>query len=351
MLVELDHKEIVYSGRIDFLNTKKPEFIFPASFVRIRFCGRRAAIIVRNHRGYWCNSIGTIIDKVQNKWELNDQDTTELVLLDETCDKIHEIMIFKRQDSCHVFTLERLELSDGAMILPIEDIPKRRIEVYGDSVSAGEVSEAVDFVGMPDPEHQGEYSNSWYSYAWMTARKLKAQLQNISQGGIPLLEGTGWVAPPEYLGMEFMWDKLHYHPQLKKVSQWDFSKYTPHLVIVAIGQNDSHPDDYMKTDYRGQKAQCWRKRYQQFLVDIREKYPTAIIILTTTILEHDPNWDKAIEEVCREINDPRVKHFLYKRNGCGTPGHPRILEQEEMAEELIAYINGLDMPIWEDELK
>lgn len=29
--------------------------------------------------------------------------------------------------------------------------PIRKIEVYGDSVSAGEVSEAVDFAGKEDP--------------------------------------------------------------------------------------------------------------------------------------------------------------------------------------------------------
>lgn len=63
---------------------------------------------------------------------------------------------------------ELLELSETARP------SARKIEVYGDSVSAGEVSEAVDFVGKPDPEHNGEYSNCWYSYAWMTARKLNA---------------------------------------------------------------------------------------------------------------------------------------------------------------------------------
>ena len=46
-----------------------------------------------------------------------------------------------------------------------DPLPERRIKVYGDSVSAGEVSEAVDYTRKEDPEHNGEYSNSWYSYA------------------------------------------------------------------------------------------------------------------------------------------------------------------------------------------
>ena len=87
-------------------------------------------------------------------------------------------------------------------------MPPRRIEVYGDSVSAGEVSEAVDYVAKSDPEHNGEYSNSWYSYAWIAARKLDAQLHDIAQGGVALLDNTGWYHEPDYIGMEHVWNKI-----------------------------------------------------------------------------------------------------------------------------------------------
>lgn len=35
-----------------------------------------------------------------------------------------------------------------------------------------------------------------------------------------------------------------------------------------------------------------------------------------------------------------VKHFLYSRNGCGTDGHPRVPEDEQMAAELTAYLES-----------
>lgn len=34
---------------------------------------------------------------------------------------------------------------------------------------------------------------------------------------------------------------------------------------------------------------------------------------------------------------------MFRRNGKGTPGHLRIPEAEEMAEELSAYIENLDI--------
>ena len=61
-------------------------------------------------------------------------------------------------------------------------------------------------------------------------------------------------------------------------------------------------------------------------------------------MEHDIAWDRAIEEVCESVEDTKVHHFLYRKNGCGTKGHIRIPEAEEMAEELAAYIEVL----WED---
>lgn len=338
-----------YSGRIDRSNPEKPQFIYPASSLRFCFEGRRAVLKVENRRVCWDNYVGAIVDGVQKCWKLAAEGITEITLLEEAEDGLHDILFFKRQDGCHELVLQELELSEGAKLLDAPPKSGRRIEVYGDSVSAGEVAEAVDYVGKVDPAHNGEYSNSWYSYAWMAARKLGAELHNISQGGIPLLNGNGWVCPPVYPGMEYMWDKLHYMPCLSGDKTWNFKQYTPHVVILAIGQNDSNPQDYMRDEPDGLRAQYWKYKYQKLVEDIRAKYPKAMILLTTTILWHEENWDRAIEDVCRKMGDDRVRHFVYRRNGKGTPGHIRIPEAEEMAQELAEYINGLDIPVWENE--
>ena len=349
MMIEFDNQKLRFSGRIDTSNPKKPQLIYPSSFLQFRFYGKSAEITVTNHRICWNNYMGAIIDGEQRTWQLNDEGKTTILLVDEEIPREHEVLFFKRQDCCHVVVLEELNLSEESRLLDLPPLPARRIEVYGDSVSAGEVSEAVEYTGKSDPEHYGQYSNSYYSYAWIAARKLNARIHNIAQGGIPLVTGTGWVAPPIYPGMDFMWDKLHYHPQLGKVTNWDFSLYRPHVVIIAVGQNDSNPEDYMKENPTGEKAQIWKQKYKELILNLREKYPKTLILLTTTILEHDVSWDAAIEEVCQGLSDERVRHFLYRENGRGTPGHIRISEAERMADELVDYLNRLDIPVWEDE--
>lgn len=289
---------------------------------------------------------------------------------DET---VHEVLLFKRQDSCHMVQIHGFIGSSDTELLPCTPLSPRRIEVYGDSVSAGEVSEAVDYCGQPDPVHNGEYSNSYYSYAWLTARKLGARLHDIAQGGIALMDGSGYFMEPEQRGMESIFDKVQYQPQLlnqfpKELGgdvpcgsegkclgkdaemplQWDFSLYRPQVVIVAVGQNDAHPDNFCGEDYEGERAACWRKRYADFLRRLRKIHPQAHIICMTTILNHDENWDRAIEEACAGLGDSRVHHFLFSNNGRGTHGHIRRPEAEKMAEELSAYIEGLGENIWRE---
>lgn len=341
-------KELQYCGRIDLTNELEPMFIYSCSFVTFRFTGRSIRVIISNIHCYYNNYIGYIIDGKQGSIRLSNEQEKECLLLEENLeDREHEIILFKRMDACHYFKLFGFILDEEAVATSAPSLPTRRIEVYGDSVSAGELSEAVDNVGKLDPQHNGEYSNSWYSYAWITARKLGAQIHNISQGGISLIDGTGWFDAPHYYGMEHTWDKLRYQPELAPRTPWDFTRYVPHVVVVAIGQNDSNPMNYMKENYHGEKSNLWRMRYSNWVKKIRETYPYALIILSTTILNHHANWDRAIDEVCRELGDKKIVHFLYEKNGYGTPGHIRISEAEEMANELSAFIQSFGDDIWE----
>lgn len=348
MFISPSDPRLTYCGRIDFDDPEAPVLVYASSYVTFRFTGSFVRVRLANRRSCWSNRMGCIVDGVQTAVLLEEDNAEhEYTIFSQETDthgtKWHELMFFKRQDSADYVVLHGFELADGAQLAvnEAENDKKLKLEVYGDSVSCGEVSEAVDYVGKQDPPHNGEFSNSWYSYAWLTARKLNAKLHNISQGGIALLDGTGYFGAPDYLGVESCYDKTEYFPGLGEVKQWDFGKYTPDVVVVAIGQNDAHPDNYMARDYNCAKADIWRSHYEAFVRRLMELYPSAQIILATTILMHDAAWDRAIDEVCVRIASERVHHFLYKRNGTGTPGHIRIPEAEEMSEELAGYIREI----------
>ncbi len=338
-------EKLQYMGRIDFDKTGGPEFVFPCTCVKMKFQGTGCAVKLTNTKSCWDNYMGYILDGRQEKFLLKESGCETYILADNLEDTEHELLLFKRMDSCHTVQFHGFHVNFHAKIMELPPLPERKIEVYGDSVSAGEVSEAVEYCGLADPQHNGEFSNSYYSYSWCLARKLDAQLHDIAQGGVSLLDDTGWFAGPVCKGMLSMYDKIEYHPDLGVQKRWDFGRYTPEVVVVAIGQNDAHPENIMAEDYNSDKSVYWRMAYRDFIGKLRVRYPEAHIILTTTILNHDAAWDKAIDEACEFLrkNDEKVYHFLYSKNGCGTHGHIRIPEAEQMAEELANFINNHKM--------
>lgn len=355
-----------YEGRIDFSKESGPLLVYPASSIRVRFRGSFLDALVTNYHAYWENYMGVLVDGREHCVKLNAEGITRIPLFREEPyasdgEQVHEVLFFKRQDACHIVQFHGFFADRDVRLLSVPSYSPRRMEVYGDSVSAGEVSEAVDYCGQPDPAHQGEYSNSYHSYAWIAARELDARLHNISQGGIALMDGTGYFMEPEQLGMETVFDKILYQPQILRDSPrplgaggtrepvtWDFARYEPQVVLVAVGQNDAYPVDFCAEDIWGEQASRWRSRYAAFLNRLRGIYPGAHIICMTTILHHHENWDRSIDDVCAGMGDSRIYHFTFRENGRGTKGHIRRPEAEKMAAELVSYIRGMGENIWRD---
>ena len=334
-----------YPGRIGG-TAEAPFFIFPCSSLEMKVAGRTLRVALDNQHSYFENRLGVIVNGEQSAilLEKGEQviDLSHLLTAD-----VNDVLLFKRQDCCHAYILHGFVVEGELLALP--ERPARRMEVYGDSVSAGEVSEAEFACAQPDPQgHNGLYSNSWLSYSWQAARLLNAELHDIATGGMALLDKTGYFYGPDYIGLESAWGKVNYYPPFGESTPWDFTRWTPHVVVVAIGQNDHNPVNIMAEDYNSDASAHWRAEYRRFLGLLREKYPRAHIVCTTTILGHDPAWDRAIDECVKATGDGRIHHFLYSKNGCGTPGHIRGSEAAVMARELADFVNSLP-DVWKDD--
>lgn len=345
--VSLDDPRLQYTGRVNPESPDGPLFTWVCSSVRFILKGKKAVIRLRNDHAYYQNSIGIIMNGFEGRIPLVNGEQ-EIDLSPFLIDDVNDVLLYKRMDGCHRYRL--LSLHTDGELLPPPPLPKRRIEVYGDSVSCGEVCEAMHLTGQSDPpEHDGIYSNSWYCYGWQTARALDAVLHNCSQGGIALQPGRGWFNDP-YVGTTEVWDKMNYNENLGPRTPWDFSRFIPHAVIIALGQNDAHPGDFMAEDPCGEQAEQWKQDYLRFLSLLKEVYPRASFILTTTVLCHHPAWDRALDDVAQRAggSESRVYHFSFRRTGIATPGHPRVSEQTEMARELTAYLASFGEALWED---
>lgn len=338
-IITCDNSAFSFMGRIDFSEPKAPLFTYAGCMATVGFTGKEAGMLIKPVMFYEKSWIGAIVDGIQYTFEITKSDEPVYIpIVDNLEEGEHTLTIFKRTAGSHYFNLCGVVLANGENVLPVTKNYNMNIEVYGDSVSAGEVVEAVYFEGHCDPEnHEGVYDNSWFSYSLSLGRKLNACVHCNSQGGIALFDGTGYFSFPDYCGLESTYDKMAYVPTAP-TTRWDFSRFKADLVIMAIGQNDPNPNpELIKTaEYRKK----WKDKYISIIRDLQSKHNHPKFILILTVLMHDSEWDTVLDEVCRELNDEDIVRFRFRRNGAATPGHPRITEQEEMAGELYNFINN-----------
>lgn len=328
-----------YVGRIDDENPARPVMIWPGSYADVEFTGTSAAVVLKNINFQEDTHFAVIVDGVMKKITLPTDRQDNLYSAAEGLeDKRHTLRILKTMAAHNYLEFAGIVVDEGAEVSDPAHKYDMKLEVYGDSVSAGEVTEAIYYEGQCDPEdHRNRLDNSHFSYALNLGRKLNAEVHDIAQGGIALLDGTGYFCSDQLTGMESCWDKLEYTPYAER-KPWDFSRWTADAVIIAIGQNDANPEPerIKKPEYR----RMWKDHYIAFLRTLMGKYPAAKFVLILTVLGHDPTWDDALEEIAQEVDSDRVSHFMFRRTGKGTNGHPRATEQEEMAGELYNYFKG-----------
>ncbi|MBQ7784014.1 MAG: electron transporter RnfD [Oscillospiraceae bacterium] len=349
MEIKSNDSRISYGGRID-IQDNGAHFYYASSYAQVRFKGTEISAVINNSTAWGSLSLGYIIDGRMGKLVLpvrNDNCSMIYTVANSLePDKEHTLLLYKRHAANHSFVLESFS-TDGEFLSAPEK-PSLKLEFYGDSVSAGEVIEAVDFVGRSDPpSHEAVYDNSYLSYTWQTARSLGADIHNIAQGGIAVLNDTGYFHAPKMIGMEDVYDKMCYFPEGGELTQWDFSRYIPDAVVFALGQNDAHNGitdsndiDIADPAYR----EKWKTAYKDILKSIHSHYrKDTKYIFITTLLMHDPEWDKAIDEIVNELKAEGIDayHMMFKRNGAATPGHPRLPEHTEMAEELSEFIRSI----------
>ncbi len=129
-------------------------------------------------------------------------------------------------------------------------------------------------------------------------------------------------------------------------SAWDFAKFTPDVVVINLGENDStltkrplSPQFKERFGAVPPTPEATVKAYADFYASIRARYPQAQIVCCLGCMDavrSGSPWPGYIEQAVASLNDPRMTaHFFAFKGG---PGHPNVAEQQAMADDLIAYL-------------
>ncbi|MEN8137204.1 MAG: GDSL-type esterase/lipase family protein [Bacteroidota bacterium] len=246
----------------------------------------------------------------------------------------HSVKLFRRTEWTYGKTsFYGFSFDEATEVLAIAK-KQKNIEFYGNSITSGWAVE--DYSGKDNAK--GTNTNNWYSYAAVTARHFDADYTCISRGGIGVT--VSWYP----MRMSEMYDRLN--PDDAN-SKWDFTKSTPDVVVVNLLQNDAFlvvkPNNNQFKERFGETAptdEFLSNAYADFISTIRGKYPNAEIVCllgNMTITQEGSKWPTIVAKAVNSLKDEKISTvFVPYKN---TPGHPRIEEQQIIADSLISNIN------------
>lgn len=237
---------IRYFGRWDVSDSSRYTSYWGGAYLKVNFTGTTVKIRTGNTSNFYAridngpwisykNAGGTI-------------DLTPMPLANGT----HTLAVAQGKDYDYVFSFMGLMLDAGA-VTSQPSTSSYLIEYIGDSITAGYLND------------QANVSD----YAWICSEELGAEHTQIAYPGIALVS-----SPRHGTAMDAQYFRLQ-PPNYASSPAWDFTKYTPQIVVINLGSNDA---DYEDSD------SAFREVYIRLLTGIRSRFPQAEIFVMRTFL-------------------------------------------------------------------
>ncbi len=217
----------------------------------------------------------------------------------------------------------------------------RLIEFIGNSITCGaaaDPSEVPCGTGVYHDQH-----NAYYAYGPRVARALAVNYIMSCVSGIGIYRNWNSDGP----AMPEVYEKANLRKE--GIELWDFKKYTPNIVSIALGTNDFSNGDGKKARLPFDSA-TFVNHYTSFVELVKSKYPLAQIALLSSPMVHGDSrtlLQHCLTAVKQNIdasyaNGARVAlYFFNPMQAHGCSGHPNVEEHAILANELIPFFQKL----------
>lgn len=323
---------IQYIGRIDYSKPNFPKFTYPGVQIRTGFTGTSLSMMCKIQSGYFMAEIDG-----GEPFKISFIGNTVVSLARDLEEGTHQAVVtyitegYERQPEFHGFFVDK-----ECTLAPATNVPTRKIEFIGNSVTCGYGIEAQS----PTEPYQESTSNYYYTYAARTARNLNAQAVVVARSGLGVYRNYNGPQTGDAVNIntEYPYTLLY-----NKEHPWDFSRYVPDVVCINLGVND--------TSTQGADPQLLSNAFKQLYQQVRSHYPKAKIVLLCGCMMKDKSLQvvqQALDETIRHAQqqgDHNVVRFNFSPDdgslGTGLHGHPNMRQHEKMANELTAYLKKL----------
>jgi lysophospholipase L1-like esterase len=317
-------------GRFDRTHPHALAFAWSGSRLSARFTGTTVGIELDDADGK--NRFAVLVDGKLRKEKLAPTSGAHrYVLATGLTPGIHEVTVHRLTEA-HLGETKFLgfRFGRGGELLSYGQVPGRRIEVIGDSISTGYGNEGADKSCPFSPDTENHY----LTYEAIVARRLEAELVTTAWSGKGIFSNRG--STTDTIVMPVLWKRTL---PAKDDSRWNFSEYQPDVVVINLGTNDFAPEVSHWSPFAA--------AYLAFVRDVRAHYAKATLFCTLgpALSDHWPEGRTALTIARRAIEgavatiarggDSRI-HFVEfpgqtDENGYGCDWHPNLKTHEIMA--------------------
>ncbi|MEJ5285517.1 MAG: SGNH/GDSL hydrolase family protein [Brevinematales bacterium] len=317
--------KIYYSGRVDLTDEEAVKYSWSGVNFSFVFSGKKLTLLFDD--GY--NDYEVFMD---GKYYKTIETTTfkkKYEIFSSTTNEKHNFKIVKRTEVA-LGVFKGLLVDNEGKLLENQYNPSRKFEFIGDSITCGYGIEATS----PTIPNSRKYQNFTKTYAYLISEMLNADYHVVAISGKGLVRNYG---EPK----DFSTDPLpfYYKRTFQGIDdEWDFSKWQPDVVFIALGENDFSTSPVPS----GEKYYI---AYKNFIKLIRNNYPASKIVMICTMSGRDIYRETLKEsylKLSKELKD--IYHFefpLVQANEGGCDNHPNYLAHRRFAEELVEFVRGL----------
>ena len=289
--ISADNPNINLVGRWDQSVPSAPTSSWGGVYLQTRFEGPSCILRLQDGNNNWTYSIDNGPQQT-----LVTSSESEHVLASNLADGPHSLTLTRRTEAFFGnVTFRGFVLEPGKTLLPPAALPSRKIEFIGDSITAGFGNEGT----FQDRSTQ----NAYEAFGPKTARTLQAQWHVLGFSGVGMHRNLDDVVQPSALAMPaYVGRTLTFDPN----SNWDFSRWIPDVVVIALGTNDYIENTAGPVDRAG-----FRATYTSFLRDLRNAYPAAHIFCLSPFIAPPPHTlaREDIETLVTDLADVRIYHL------------------------------------------
>lgn len=344
-VIPASDEHIQYTGRISFANPERPAFNFPGIQVIAAFEGTSLKMLAKPGSGYFMAQI----DKAEPfKVAFTSQKDSLVTLATALPEGRHLVRLMYAIEGYEFYPeFWGFVLDEGRRLVEAPDLPSRKLEFIGNSITCGYGNEGTN------KEEHFDYAteNHYYSYASVTARMLGAQHWVVARSGIGAYRNFGEPkagSPGSNMQAQYEYTGYAWKPEMRQkggfdAEKWDFSRYQPDVVCINLGTNDLSTNNY--------DEKLLKQGYQALLKMVRQHNPKAKIVFLCGSMLGGKELEIAkrlLDEVAAEAQkagDRLVYRFNFTPQngdlGYGNDYHPSIWQHEKMAAELAAYLRSL----------